>query len=136
MLLFKLTLDSFANRPLVLHIKSAGKPPEAEIDLDVSRGLRLLSPRRARWPGPAAPRARRRPRPRPRETAQKATATLGRRAAGEGDEPASVLPLLVPELGGPRLARDLDAGNAAERARPEADDADHEPAQRVGDPPG
>jgi hypothetical protein len=35
MLLFKLTLDSLANRPLVLHIKSAGKPPEAEIDLDV-----------------------------------------------------------------------------------------------------
>ena len=35
MLLFKLTLDSIANRPLVLHIKSAGKPPEAEIDLDV-----------------------------------------------------------------------------------------------------
>jgi hypothetical protein len=35
MLLFKLTLDSIANRPLVLHIKSAGKPPEAEVDLDV-----------------------------------------------------------------------------------------------------
>ena len=35
MLLFKLTLDSLANRPLILHIKSAGKPPEAEIDLDV-----------------------------------------------------------------------------------------------------
>jgi hypothetical protein len=35
MLLFKLTLDSLANRPLVLHIKSAGKPPEAEVDLDV-----------------------------------------------------------------------------------------------------
>lgn len=35
MLLFKLTLDSLANRPLVLHIKSAGTPPEAEIDLDV-----------------------------------------------------------------------------------------------------
>jgi hypothetical protein len=35
MLLFKLTLDSIANRPLVLHIKSAGQPPEAEIDLDV-----------------------------------------------------------------------------------------------------
>lgn len=35
MLLFKLTLDSLANRPLVLHIKTAGTPPEAEIDLDV-----------------------------------------------------------------------------------------------------
>ena len=35
MLLFKLTLDSLANRPLVLHIKSASSPPEAEIDLDV-----------------------------------------------------------------------------------------------------
>ena len=35
MLLFKLTLDSLANRPLVLHIKSAGSPPEAAVDLDV-----------------------------------------------------------------------------------------------------
>jgi hypothetical protein len=35
MLLFKLTLDSLANRPLVLHIKSEGKPSEAEVDLDV-----------------------------------------------------------------------------------------------------
>jgi len=35
MLLFRLTLDSLANRPLVLRIKSPGKPPEAEIDLDV-----------------------------------------------------------------------------------------------------
>ena len=35
MLLFKLTLDSLANRPLVLHIKSPGSPPEARIDLDV-----------------------------------------------------------------------------------------------------
>lgn len=35
MLLFRLTLDSLANRPLVLHIKTAGSPPEAEIDLDV-----------------------------------------------------------------------------------------------------
>jgi hypothetical protein len=35
MLLFKLTLDSIANRPLVFHIKSTGTPPEAEIDLDV-----------------------------------------------------------------------------------------------------
>lgn len=35
MLLFKLTLDSLANRPLVFHIKSAGSPPAAEIDLDV-----------------------------------------------------------------------------------------------------
>ena len=35
MLLFKLTIESLANRPLVLHIKTAGHPPEAEIDLDV-----------------------------------------------------------------------------------------------------
>ena len=35
LLLFKLTVDSLANRPLVLHIKSPGSPPEAEIDLDV-----------------------------------------------------------------------------------------------------
>lgn len=35
MLLFKLTNQSLANRPLVLHIKTAGSPPEAEIDLDV-----------------------------------------------------------------------------------------------------
>lgn len=35
MLLFKLTLDSLANRPLVFHIKSPDFPPEAEIDLDV-----------------------------------------------------------------------------------------------------
>jgi hypothetical protein len=35
MLLFKLTLDSLANRPLVLHIKSEGKPSAAEVDLDV-----------------------------------------------------------------------------------------------------
>lgn len=35
LLLFRLTVDSLANRPLVLHIKSAGSPPEAKIDLDV-----------------------------------------------------------------------------------------------------
>jgi hypothetical protein len=35
MLLFKITLDSVANRPLVFHIKSPGKPSEAHIDLDV-----------------------------------------------------------------------------------------------------
>ncbi len=35
MLLFKLTDASLANRPLVLHIKSPGTPPEARIDLDV-----------------------------------------------------------------------------------------------------
>jgi hypothetical protein len=36
LLLFKLTLESLANRPLVLHIKSpGGAPPQAEVDLDV-----------------------------------------------------------------------------------------------------
>jgi hypothetical protein len=35
MLLFKLTLTSLANRPLILHIKSSGTPPEAEVHLDV-----------------------------------------------------------------------------------------------------
>jgi hypothetical protein len=35
MLLFKLTLDSLVNRPLVLHIKSPATPREAEVDLDV-----------------------------------------------------------------------------------------------------
>jgi hypothetical protein len=35
LLLFRLTVESLADRPLVLHIKSAGSPPEAKIDLDV-----------------------------------------------------------------------------------------------------
>jgi hypothetical protein len=36
LLLFKLTLESLANRPLVLHIQSpGGNPPAAEVDLDV-----------------------------------------------------------------------------------------------------
>ena len=48
---------------------------------------------------------------------------------GEGDEPGVGLALREPQLRGPRLARDLDAGDVGGLARAELDDADHEPAQ-------